>query len=308
MAVKNDTKPNVSVILPYFEGAAWLARSAQSVIAQGDDVSWELIIIDDGSVHSPLPIVESLQNEHVRLIRAEHGGKGAALNRGVAEARADIVCFIDQDDIMNPGRLKLQVSAFTVNPQVDVVYSDYERVHDDGSLIDRFISHHASRQECLGRMAKSTGLVSMQTIMMKKDMFNQLGGFSTDIQLTGLDDAEFFIRLFSSETALHYVPGTVQKWVLHGNNYSESANFQETRLVLLKYLTSYAQNNPAVRKVLPCFKYHSFFMRGLFFLERGMPSEALPEFTRAIKLRPFNVNGYYLLVKSWLKKQKIYYR
>lgn len=297
-------KPQISVILPYFEGLAWLPRSIRSVREQ-QGVCWELIIVDDGSKQDPTAIVQSLQDDRLRLVRIEHSGKGAALNVGVANSKADIVCFLDQDDIMNPGRLTLQCEAFLRNPDVEVIYSDYERVYDDGRFMDRFISRQASNKECLKSMARSIGLVSMQTIMMKKSIFNEIGGFSRDIQLTGLDDAEFFSRLFASGAILHYVPGVVQKWVLHGQNYSESADFQQNRLILLKHLSMHAQNDPIIRKELPYFQYHSFFMRGLFFLERGMLAEAMFEFLKAVRARPLNINGYYLLLKSWMKKIKI---
>jgi glycosyltransferase involved in cell wall biosynthesis len=293
-------KPQVSVILPYFEGLPWLARSIRSVHEQ-EGICWELVIVDDGSKQDPTTIVQSLQDDRLRLIKIEHSGKGAALNTGVANSKADIVCFLDQDDIMIPGRLMLQYDAFLRTPDVDVIYSDYERVYDDSRLIDRFISHQASNKECLKSMARSDALVSMQTIVMRKSIFNEIGGFSNDIELTGLDDAEFLVRLFASEAVLHYVPGVVQKWVLHGQNYSESADFQKTRLILLKHLASHAQNNPSIRKELPYFQYHAFFMRGLFLLERGMPAEAMFEFLKAVKAHPLNINGYYLLLKSWMK-------
>jgi len=293
-------KPQVSVILPYFEGLAWLPRSIQSVREQ-QGVCWELVIVDDGSKQDPTAIVQSLQDDRLRLIRMEHSGKGAALNVGVTSSKTDIVCFLDQDDIMIPGRLMLQYDAFLRTPDVDVIYSDYERVHDDSRLIDRFISHQASNKECLKSMARSNALVSMQTIMMKKSTFHKIGGFSNDIQLTGLDDAEFFVRLFVSEAVLKYVPGLVQKWVLHGQNYSESTDFQQTRLIFLDHLSNQARNNPCVRKELPYFQYHAFLMRGLYFLERGMPKEAMLEYMKAVRVHPLNINGYYLLLKSWMK-------
>ncbi|MFA6411097.1 MAG: glycosyltransferase [Syntrophales bacterium] len=301
MAVTALVKPQVSVVLPYYEGEKWLLRSVNSVLSQGD-VTRELIVVDDGSSQSPIPVLQAIQSDSLRLIRIDHAGKGAALNKGVSDAKADLVCFIDQDDIMNPGRLKLQYNAFLDHPQTDVVYSDYERVYDDGRLIDHFISHQATNRECLKSMARSTGLISMQTIMIKRSTFHEIGGFSNDIQLTGLDDAEFFVRLFASAAVLKYVPGIVQKWVLHGQNYSESADFQQTRLILLKYLSNYAINNQSIREILPYFQYHAFFMRGLFYLERGLTDQAMHEFLKAVRVRPLNLNGYYLLLKSWTKK------
>ena len=294
-------KPQVSIILPYFEGLAWLPRSIRSV-QEEQGVCWELIIVDDGSRQDPTAIVKSMQDDRLRLMRIEHSGKGAALNIGVANSKADIVCFLDQDDIMNPGRLTLQHEAFSRTPDVDVIYSDYERVHNDGRLIDRFISRQASNTECLHRMATSVGLVSMQTIMMKKSIFHEIGGFSNDIQLTGLDDAEFFVRLFASGAVLKYVPGFVQKWVLHGQNYSQSAAFQETRLIYLRHLSDLARNNPVLQRELPHFRYHTFYMRGLFYLENGMIDEAISELTKVIRIHPFKLNSYYLMLKSLISK------
>jgi glycosyltransferase involved in cell wall biosynthesis len=296
-------KPMVSVILPYYEGLTWLRRSIQSVRKQ-QGVCWELIIVDDGSKHDPTAIVQSLQDDRLRLIRIEHSGKGAALNEGVANSRADIICFLDQDDIMNPGCLSLQYEAFQRNPAVDVVYSDFESVHDDGRIIHRFIHHQVSNKE-RSSITKSLAFVSMHTIMMKKVIFNKIRGFSRDIQLTGVDDTEFFVRLLVSGAVLHYVPSVVQKWVFHGKNYSESAEYQQALVIFLKHLSKHAQTNPAIRKELPYFQYRMFFMRGLFFIERSRPAEAMVEFLKAVRARPCNINGYYLLLKSWAKKIRL---
>ncbi len=296
-------KPQVSVIIPYFEGTAWLPRSIGSVREQ-QGVRWELIVVDDGSKQDPTAIVQSFQDDRLHLIRIGHSGKGAALNSGVANSGADIVCFLDQDDIMNPGRLKLQYDAFLDHPHTEVIYSDYERIYDDGRLIDRFVSRQATSRECLKSMARSMGLISMQTIMMKRTLFHAIGGFSSDPLLTGLDDAEFFVRLFASGAVLRYVPGFVQQWVLHGQNYSESAEFQQTRLVLLEYLARHAATNPLIRAELPYFQYHAFNMRGIFYLEKGLAEQALQEYQKAVKLRPLHWSGYYLLLKSWVRTKR----
>ena len=81
------TEPQVSVILPCYEGERWLRRAIESVTAQ-TGASWELVVVDDGSSLSPKEIVQSFQDERIRLYRIAHAGKGAALNRGAAESRA----------------------------------------------------------------------------------------------------------------------------------------------------------------------------------------------------------------------------
>jgi glycosyltransferase involved in cell wall biosynthesis len=294
-------KPQISVILPFFEGGRWLGRSVPSVLAQ-EGLSFELLVIDDGSRSSPAERLQSFRDGRLRFIRIDHAGKGAALNCGAGEALAEILCFIDQDDVMLPGRLKKQFDGFALRPGTEAVYSDYERVRQDGRPIDRFVSRQASGEDCLQAMAEGRGLVSMQTLMIRRDAFRRIGGFSCDAALTGLDDAEFFARLFASGTSLVYVPGVVQQWTLHEGNYSGSAAFQEAREVLLEHLVNLADRYPSIAGILPRYRYHNTCARGLYFLEKSMPHEAAEEFAKMIRLRPFAWSGYYLWAKSCLKK------
>lgn len=295
------TEPQVSVILPCYEGERWLRRAIASVTAQ-TGVSWELVLVDDGSSVSPEGIVRSFQDERIRFYRIPHAGKGAALNRGAAESRAGLLCFLDQDDIMLPGRLCRQCAVFDDDPAKEVVYSDYERVTDGGEWLDRFTSRQASGEECLRQMARGSALVSMQTLMLRKNVYERVGRFSEDPDLTGLDDAEFFARLFACGVKLRYEPGVVQQWVRHECNYSGSAAFQEAREVFLEHLETLADRYPSIAGILPRYRYHNTCARGLFFLEKSMPRKAAAEFAKMIRLRPFAWSGYYLWAKSRLKK------
>jgi len=297
-------KPEISVILPFFEGTRWLGRSVPSVLAQ-EGVSFELLVVDDGSSSPAAEPLCSFRDGRMRLIRIDHAGKGAALNCGAGEALADVLCFIDQDDVMLPGRLKRQLEGLALHPGTEAVYSDYERVRQDGRTIDRFVSRQASGEDCLQAMAEGRGLVSMQTLMIRRDAFRRIGGFSCNAALTGLDDAEFFARLFASGTSLVYVPGVVQQWTLHEGNYSGSAAFQEAREALLQHLESLAGRYPSIAGILPRYRYHNACARGLYYLEKSMPREAAVEFEKMIRLRPFAWIGYYLWTKSCLKKTPV---
>lgn len=297
-------RPEISVILPFFEGEKWIARSVSSVLSQ-EGISFELVVVDDGSRVSPAEPLQSFRDDRIRLIRMRHVGKGAALNRGIAEAAANILCFIDQDDVMLPGRLKRQVDGFGRCHGADAVYSDYERVHRDGSVIDRFVSRQASGADCLRAMAEGRGLVSMQTFMIRRDACLRIGGFSCDPALTGLDDAEFFARLFAAGASLVYVPGVVQQWTLHERNYSASVAFQAAREVLLQHLEGLAGGCPEIADILPRYRYHNACARGLYYLEKSMPREAAAEFASMIRLRPLAWNGYYLWAKSRLLKTMV---
>jgi glycosyltransferase involved in cell wall biosynthesis len=261
--------------------------------------------VDDGSAKGPESLLRSVGDPRIRWFKIHHAGKGATLNHGVGQARAETVCFLDQDDIMLPGRLETQLPVFKREDPVDVVYSDYERRHDDGRLIDRFISRQASANEILRSMARKSSFMTMQTLMLRKAAFASVGGFSTDIRLNGLDDLDFFLRLCSRNLKFKYAPGIVQVWSRHEWNFSDSTDFQLSRLRMLDLVAAMSKTCPAIRTEQKYFRFHAFYMRGLYFLENGPYENAWPEFRRALASGVFSLNACYLAAKSllgWLLK------
>jgi len=289
--------PRVSVIIPYYEGKSRLPGAAASVLGQ-TGVELELIIVDDGSV-SPAE-TEFLKDERVRLIRMGHAGKGAAVNRGTAAARGEIICVLDQDDLMAEGRLARQAAALDAGPETAAVYSDYERVGENGERMDIFFSRQASNREMLHAMASGVSLISMLAMAVRKRVLERLGGFSEDPALTGLDDGEFFVRLICSGERLLYVPGIAGQWVSHGGNYSKGAGFHDARLVFLSKLLALCSRYPMLQPEMKYFRAHAHAMRGIFFLEKGDYAGASEEFSAQVKSFPFGLNAYYLLAKAFL--------
>jgi glycosyltransferase involved in cell wall biosynthesis len=289
--------PKVSIILPYYEGLRWLPRAVESV-RQQTEKAWELIVVDDGSIEDPGPFLQRLDDDRVRLLRINHAGKGAALNHGVGNARGEMVCFIDQDDIMLPVRLTTQLRGSERERHADGVYSDYERRYEGGLLIDQFISWQVTPEEAIHQMAVGRSPVTMQTIMLKKAFYEKLGGFSDNSEITGLDDLEFFVRLFLAQPVMVYAPGVVQGWVLHERNYSKTRDFQEARLHWLTRLADLAQLHPMLEKELKHYRFHSHCMRGMYFLESGCAGYAVPDLFKALRLKPSSLNTCYLLIKA----------
>lgn len=289
--------PEVSVIIPFYMGREWLPLALASVLRQ-EGVTLEIIVVDDGSEGSPDDILGGFADPRIRLLRIPHGGKGAAVNAGAQIVRGRLLCILDQDDEMLPGRLLAQSAALREKPDTDAVYSDYERRDKHGELIDVFRSRQASREEMLHCLATGKGLFSIQTLLMWKRTFDGVGGLCPDDRITGFDDADFFVRMLSAGSRLRYVPGVFARWVSHASNYSKGARFHEARLSWIERLTSLATGHEILKKELPFFKSHNYTMRGIFLLSQGNPQDAVPEFARAIQADWHNLNSYYLFGKS----------
>ena len=110
--------PKVSVVMPVYNGEAYLRQAIDSILAQ-TFVDFELVLINDGSTDASVSIIESYGDPRVRLYNnAQNSGLAAIRNRGIREARGQYIAWLDCDDISLPTRLEKQVALLEKNPDV----------------------------------------------------------------------------------------------------------------------------------------------------------------------------------------------
>jgi glycosyltransferase involved in cell wall biosynthesis len=111
--------PSVSVVMPVYQAAGFLAEAIESILAQTHP-DFELIAVDDGSTDASGAILERYAKRDPRLIVAHrrHEGVIRARNAGLSLARAALVACMDADDVSLPDRLAMQISALTARPDV----------------------------------------------------------------------------------------------------------------------------------------------------------------------------------------------
>ena len=91
--------PDVSVVIPAYNEAAGIAATIRSMVTSRYRGRIEVIVVDDGSSDGTAAIARSLRIPYVRVISQPNSGKPGALNRGIAEARSDILILVDGDTI-----------------------------------------------------------------------------------------------------------------------------------------------------------------------------------------------------------------
>lgn len=107
--------PEISVLLNNYNYGRFLGEAIASVLAQ-EYQDFELIIVDDGSTDNSEEIIDSFSDERIRKIRKANGGQLSAFNRGFAESRGKILCFLDSDDVYPPGYLQTVAAFYAENP------------------------------------------------------------------------------------------------------------------------------------------------------------------------------------------------
>ena len=107
--------PEVSVLMPIYNGARFLAEAIDSVLGQTFD-DFELLAINDGSSDDTVEILARYGNRDSRVRIVDNGenvGLVASLNRGCDLARGKFIARMDQDDFSFPRRLAKQVKFLT---------------------------------------------------------------------------------------------------------------------------------------------------------------------------------------------------
>ena len=109
--------PPVSILIAAYNEEASIADTLRSIANQDYPGAFEVFVIDDGSRDRTAAIVDACDHEWLRLLRQPHnGGKSAALNRGLAEARFDLVVTLDADSFLYRDALRNLVERYLGDP------------------------------------------------------------------------------------------------------------------------------------------------------------------------------------------------
>ncbi|MEI5103257.1 glycosyltransferase [Streptomyces sp. PmtG] len=121
----------VSVLVPAYNEAKCIENTVRSLMASGHPI--EVIVVDDGSTDGTARIVEGLGLPDVRVVRQHNAGKPAALNRGLANARHDLIVMMDGDTVFEAATVGELVRPFA-DPRVGAVAGN-AKVGNRDSLI-----------------------------------------------------------------------------------------------------------------------------------------------------------------------------
>ncbi|HZV37897.1 MAG TPA: glycosyltransferase family A protein [Pseudoxanthomonas sp.] len=198
--------PKVSIIIPAYDAAAYVAEAVQSALAQ----TWpdkEVIVVDDGSSDATAAIAGSIAG--ATCLRQANAGVSHARNTGVRHSSGDLVAFLDADDVWHPGKLEAQVRLLERYPDCDLVYANFVEV--PGALAPR----GWPGDEGLPPHLRTTELESSflhpffgtSTVVVRRSAFDRVGGF--DETLPYAEDVDFFLKVLVERPATAMVEAAV---------------------------------------------------------------------------------------------------
>jgi glycosyltransferase involved in cell wall biosynthesis len=123
---------SISVVIPLYNKAPHIERALQSVLSQ-TSLPDEIIVVDDGSTDGGGEMVKKLTDPRIRLITQKNQGESAARNRGITEARGELIAFLDADDAWKPRFLEVILELRQKYPEAGAYGTAFEIIKPDGS-------------------------------------------------------------------------------------------------------------------------------------------------------------------------------
>ena len=195
----DDHEVVASVIMPVYNCAATIAAQFDALRGQDTDVSWEIVVVDDGSTDDTVSLIESYRQTMpgLRLTRApQRRGIAYARNVGVANARGRILLFCDADDIVAPGWLAAMIRALGRH---DFVVGRVEVGALNSGVTEKY-GNNGLRDSLLNFLPYAIGC----NLGITRRAFESVGGFST--RYRRCSDVELSWRLQLAGYSLHEVP------------------------------------------------------------------------------------------------------
>lgn len=126
--------PFLSIIIPLYNKQSYILRAVNSILVQ-DFADYEIVIVDDGSTDNSVYVVESIADSHIRLFRKENGGPSSARNYGVKMAQGKWVLYLDADDTLEKGAIRLLQELSSKHQGYSVICCNHYVEDSDGRHI-----------------------------------------------------------------------------------------------------------------------------------------------------------------------------
>ena len=190
------------MVVPTWNRCRSVAQAVASVVAQSYG-NWELIVVDDGSTDNTVAELGRLAIPNLKLVRSPHIGHiGRLRNIGARAGSGEFVAFLDSDDLWCPTKLERQITTLC-NSAAGWSYSEYALVSEVGARLPLRVGRAPAISGSIlpALLREETGICPC-TLVVRRSLFDALGGFCEDERIPYRDDAYFALRLARSSEAV----------------------------------------------------------------------------------------------------------
>jgi glycosyltransferase involved in cell wall biosynthesis len=208
--------PMVSVVIPAYNQAQYLAGAIQSVLTQSNR-DFEVIVVDDGSTDDT-PQVTSKFDTDIRYIYQENQGLAGSRNTGIREAKGEYIALLDSDDEWSPEFLQTMTSLAAEYPDADVLYSGACFMDADGFDLPQDSNFSVVPPEKMYWTLLRANFIIPSSIVLRRSVAMVNGLF--DLSFRRLQDWEFWLRLAKTGHKFIGVKTCLVRYRLHSSSLS----------------------------------------------------------------------------------------
>ncbi len=200
-------QPLVTIITPSFNQARFLEATIQSVLSQ-DYPRIEYMIVDGGSNDGSVDVIKKYESRLTWWVSEKDRGQTDAINKGFAQAKGEILAWINSDDTYEPGAVSAAVKYLQDHPEVGMVYGDCNFINESGRVIGKF----GSAQTNYRLLRQGYAHIPQQTMFLRADLWKQVGPLDPSFYFAM--DYDLWTRI-AARTEIKYVPQTWANFRLH---------------------------------------------------------------------------------------------
>ena len=225
--------PLVSVVIPVYNGEAFILECLRSVAAQTYP-KLQIIVVDDGSTDRTAELVRQ-SGMNTELVSQDHKNLPSARNTGIRHATGDFIALLDSDDLWHPDKIEAQVSMMMENPEAGLIFTDTEKIFPSGKTRrqkdKKQLSKKINQQDPFPVLIKKNVIVP-SSVLIRTSVFEKIGYF--DEALNSCEDWEFWLRFPVHHLPIFFLDRVLTKYRFHGGNMSTKADaMQQGRLQVL---------------------------------------------------------------------------
>jgi glycosyltransferase involved in cell wall biosynthesis len=229
------TSPIASVCICVYNRERYIRSCIESVLAQ-EFSAYEVVIVDDASTDDTANILASFSHHPgIRIItRNETSGLPAvARNQACRAARGKYLAFLDSDDYWLPGKLDKQVAFMEAHPECGMSHTFCRLEESDGRQLYIRRETDMPRGSDLFRTLLRGNFITTSTVMMRRDLFEQLGGFAEGPDYRMGEDRHLYLRL-ARMAEIGFVDEVLAVYRKHDDNISGAGKLIDHHVAILR--------------------------------------------------------------------------
>ncbi|MCS6860982.1 MAG: glycosyltransferase [Abditibacteriales bacterium] len=292
--------PKVSVIIPAYNCARYIAEAIDSVLAQTYR-DFEIIVVDDGSTDGTGEVVHRYA-DRVRYIRQDNRGPSGAKNTGIQVARGEFISTLDGDDLWLPHRLEKLVPLLDRQLELGFVYGDCYRIDETPDRIQprtAFEIHGGARRGWVLEELVMVNFVPSQSVLIRRCALDAVGLFDESYRIG--EDWDLWLRL-AARYPVDFVPEVVAMRRQHAQNITNNSDVTMMRNAV-SILNNLRRREPEavgrIRHAHTRALARAHFLLGVAYVNKGEGRRGRAEIARSLRYTPTHLPalGWWLL--SW---------